>query len=82
LVNAFQKYALPAADDSFGLCPLDILYHIAGSSRLVVAIDFLVWTLYARLRHASLVAVSTDKRASEVGCENNQFRGRVRAWSA
>jgi bifunctional non-homologous end joining protein LigD len=34
--------------------------------RIVVVIDFLEWTLDNRLRHASFVAVSTDKRGSAV----------------
>jgi bifunctional non-homologous end joining protein LigD len=38
-------------------------------SRIVVAIDFLEWTLDDMLRHASFVAVSSDKRASAVGRE-------------
>lgn len=41
--------------------------------RVVVTIDFLEWTLDDRLRHASFVAVSADKRASEVGREAPSF---------
>ena len=37
--------------------------------RLVVAIEFLEWTLDDRLRHPSFVSVSTDRRAGEVGRE-------------
>ena len=34
--------------------------------RIVVAIDFLEWTLDDRLRHASFVALSPDKLAKEI----------------
>jgi bifunctional non-homologous end joining protein LigD len=37
--------------------------------RIVVAIEFLEWTLDDRLRHPSFVGVSTDRRAGEVGRE-------------
>jgi DNA ligase D-like protein (predicted ligase) len=37
--------------------------------RIVVAIDFLEWTLDDRLRHPSFVALRTDKRACQVGRE-------------
>ena len=34
--------------------------------RIIVAIDFLEWTLDDRLRHASFVALTADKLAREI----------------
>ena len=39
--------------------------------RIVVAIDFLEWTLDDRLRHPSFAAVSSDRRAGEVGRDSS-----------